>query len=108
MVKWRVYYGDGSTYSDLDGEAWDAPTQDVQILVRPSNKGSRGFRAMHAKDAYVWKNGEWCGVDVMGLWDYLLNTRGPTKVIFGRWASDDTFDAIYKRATKEGLGADVK
>ncbi len=104
--KWVIYYGDGSTYSDLDGPAWDAPTQNVQILVRESNKGNTGFRAMHAKDGYVWKNGEWYGVDVMGLWDYLLNTRGPTKVIFGRWTSDDNFDSIYRRATEAGLSVE--
>lgn len=75
-LRWRLYYGDGTTFSDSDGP-WDAaPSLNVQALITESdevgyevNEGSGGF--IHN---YIWWPGEaypW-GVDQYGTLDYLV------------------------------------
>jgi hypothetical protein len=80
-MKWRIYYGDGSLYSDGDGSPFDAPGRDVQaIAVEDAQVG----RTIHSRrDFYWWSSIGWWGGDLFGLYDYLL-TPGPRKVIFGR------------------------
>lgn len=102
-MQWRIYYGDGSTYSDRDGPPQDAPGRDVQVIARKYDN-PRGFSLMHGKDAFVWRNEGWCAVDIAGLWDYLLNYPGWQKVIFGRNAPDKVYKDIVGKAGKEGLG----
>lgn len=74
--KWKLYYGDGSTFSDSDGSWEDAPARNVQALVTDHkdvgyevNEGSSGWL-----QNYIWWPGEaapW-GADEYGTMDYLV------------------------------------
>jgi len=72
-VRWRVYYGDGSTFSDEDGTLQDAPAFGVQAIVCQPD---------------LWHSG-----DFVGLIDFLMR-KGVVK--FGRL----TTNKDYHRATR--------
>ena len=100
MIKWRVYYGDGSTFSDHNGSAWSAPGRDVQVIVLADS--NHGWRTQAGDNYYVWDNRgddhRWWGVDDFGLFDYLIDP-GYKRVLFGRRISNQEFSEIFKRAS---------
>ena len=94
-INWRIYYGDGTSYSNEDGDPFYAPSSNVQVVVQ-DGKLQRG------KDAYYWKpEMGWNGCDVLGLHDYLYQYIGPKAVLLGRSIRDDDFWETVKRAGKE-------
>jgi len=99
-MKWKIYYGDDSTFSDQDGTPWIAPARDVQVIVMTSK--DHGWRTQAGSDYYVWDdrgNGaRWWGVDQFGMYDYLLDP-GYKRVLFGRTVTSDRFSEIYSRAS---------
>lgn len=107
-MRWRIYYGDGSTYSDRDGSPFFAPTLNVQVIAQDANT-PLGRALMHGatppeKGNFVWEGDGWNICDTVGFWDYMMNFRGPKAVIFGRSIDSDVFQAILKRAINEGAG----
>ena len=77
-MNWRIYYGDGSTFSDRDGSPYDAPPTNVQCVAVKSPISTEGKLLAHGKHAYYWSFGlGWVGCDEPGMWDYLLNIKGP-------------------------------
>ena len=97
---WKIFYGDGSTYSNLDGSPYDAPSDNVQAIVIRDPTIGRGIVAKC--DLYWWVESEqqWFGLmDKLGygLFDY-LRQPGPKKVIFGRTVSNADYDAAIKAA----------
>lgn len=102
-MRWCVYYGDGSTYSDRDGPPFAAPAANVQVIAieRPNDTG---FGLVREKDHYCWRDGEWYGTDLGGLWDYIMSTTGPLKILLGRTLRDADYWALVARAGREGLG----
>ena len=103
--KWRIYYGDDSTYSDRDGSPFDAPQTNVQAVVTEMPGSPTGKRVNLRQDHFYWsKINGWVGCDWSGMWDYWMNYKGPKAVIFGRSLSDSEFQRINKRAFDEGLG----
>lgn len=96
MMRFRIYYGDGTTY---EGYPFDAiPHNVIAVAVE-------GRPLWHSRDAYYWhKDMGWTPCDVPGMWDYLLNYVGPKAILFGRNVRDDLYWEIVKRATAEGTG----
>ena len=114
-MRWRIYYGDGSTFSDRDGEPFDARPDGVQVVAIESKAAPSGVALQHGqpyKGMWVWKHDGldpptepiWHLVDEAGLWDYLLMYRGPKAVLIGRTIRNEAFWALMSRASKEGLG----
>ncbi len=100
--KFRIYYDDGSTYSD---DPYFAPATGVQVITQEDETRSRGFKLFYSKDAYCYKDGHWFRTDDAGMWDYLMEYSGPKAVLFGRMmVRDEDFWAIVNRAKNEGLG----
>lgn len=99
-VSWRVYYGDGASYSDADGPPWDAPCVNTQAVAMVDDRVGR-FILSHY-DYYWWEadQGRWYGGDQFGLWDYLTRP-GWRKVLFGRSLANDRFDAVMRRALED-------
>lgn len=105
-VRWRIYYGDGTTY---DGPAEDAPALNVQAVVQrdPSPHGSGRF-VVHGGgqrpnrvpiDYYCYDVEQqiWLGVDLFGLFDY-LQRPGWKRVLFGRTVADVDYQDAIRRA----------
>lgn len=104
-MRWRIYYDDGSTVDDQTSH-WVVPAVGVQVIAQSSPGNDEHCFLMHGKDFYIWldKEGAWLACDLAGRDDHLMNSPGPTRVLFGRamYRSEDFF-AILERAGKEGF-----
>ena len=94
-MTWKAYYSDGSTYT---GAVEDAPARDVQVIVQSSRE--HGWQAVSGDDYYIWRETRWIGVDLFGLYDYLIEP-GWKRVLFGRTISNNEFDAIWQQAMSD-------
>jgi hypothetical protein len=104
-MRWRIYYGDDSTYSDRDGSPFDAPRTNVMVVCTETTGSRRPFRPQYGLDHFCWHaDSGWRGADWSGFMDYMMMIPGPKAVLFGRTIRDDKFWAIVKRALAEGLG----
>lgn len=102
MKRYRIYYGDGSTY---DGDPFLAPQTNVQVVLTESTAAVQGFTLACKHDRYYWNGTVWTPCDEAGMWDYLLMYRGPKALLFGRTTvRDEDFWATVTRARREGLG----
>lgn len=91
-MTFRIYYGDGTTYS---GDPFEACPHNVICLSVPG-------KVWHSRDAYYWhKDMGFVPCDVPGMWDYLLNYVGPKQILFGRNVRDEDYWRIVARAQSE-------
>ena len=98
MSKWRIYYGDGSTFSYKDGVPYEAPPWNVQDIIQEDP--IKGLYHQHG-DYYVFRENErrWYSVDWTGLIDFLAHEGGPVK--FGRTINTEQFRKIRTKADKD-------
>jgi len=97
-LRWRLYYGDGSTYDP--GDPYEAPAFDVQMIANGSQE--HGWSLIREVDFY-WYEEEtdmWNGGEKFGLWDYLCQP-GKKKVVFGRNTTNENFNKILNRAIND-------
>lgn len=101
MIAWRIYYADGSTFSDRDGRVEDAPGWGVIIIAQqdmtpqPYNIG-RLYR--FGKDFYCWELGRgWTGRDSNGR-EFYLAEPGWKKIVNGIDVAADAFHRIKANA----------
>ena len=92
---WCIYYGDNSTFSSVDGTVVNAPARNVQAIVQ--DHPQVGWEVTTGKDYYVWTHAGWWGVDLFGLWDYLVEL-GWKKVLFGRTLTTEEYNMFFQRA----------
>jgi hypothetical protein len=100
MLQWRVYYGNGDTFSDKNGEPSQAPAQNVQAVAVIDREVGR-FILSHWD--YYWFDHDtdrWWGGDQFGMWDYLTRP-GWKRVLFGRSLGNDSFNAVMRRAVND-------
>lgn len=113
-MKWRIYYGDGSTY---DGEsfedAYNAPAVNAVILKQEADNW-RGYSLRHGTYFFCWEHivlsdgtvleeGRWSSKnDLFGLMDYYTYHKGPQKVLIGREIHDATYHEISRIADNDG------
>jgi len=93
-MEWKVYFGDGSTYSDEDGPIEEIPKRDCQVIAKKDEE--TGFYVLSGRD-YYWYDEEWYHGDKFGLYDYLIRP-GFKLVLFGRTLSNQEFSDILQRA----------
>ena len=91
---WRIYYGDGSVVSSED--EGPIPARDVQVIAQEDPVA--GWAMQSSKDYYVRKGERWQGVDIFGLFDYLMDSG---LVLFGRTVRTEEYQAIADRARAE-------
>lgn len=109
-MRFRIYYADGSTYSDGDGSPYDAPNRGVEVVCQEENteKGWGMMRGHTAWDSYLcwWPDpGCWQMHDLLGLHHYHNEVVGPQRVLHLKNMTDnEAYWAIVGRASKEGLG----
>lgn len=107
-MRWRIYYDNGSTYSDEDGPVEHAPCNGVMVVVQLDP--TVGIERLYYKHFYVWSHefGRWLGLGDQrapgdghwGLFDYLARP-GWCKVTAGRTVPYDVFAAILDRAQRD-------
>jgi len=100
-MKWRIYYGDGTAFSDRDGSPFQAPPAGVIVIAFTEGEKTK---LAHSKDYYLWREDGWYQADMGGLWGYLLLSTGPKYVLAGRTIRTDEYLKIVSRAVREGVG----
>jgi hypothetical protein len=104
---WRVYYEDGSTFSDEDGPAQDAAGLGVLCIVQWDDQ-LRRKEILHGDgprivDWYWWEAENWLCGDMAGLVQYLA-APGAKKILVGRNMPNAQFRAVMKQAADDTLG----
>jgi hypothetical protein len=103
LVNPRLFYGEGKE-DDLNLDGSIPPgviTRGVQAIIQ--NHREVGVEVVSCSDYYVFEDGSWRGVDIFGLFDFLLDSG---IVLFGRTIKRDEFNQVMKRALdyqKNGL-----
>jgi hypothetical protein len=87
-VAYRIYYGDGS-------KADDDPRQSRGVQAIVQDHPEVGSEIVCSADYYVLEGGQWRGVDVFGLFDFLMDTG---IVLFGRTIGREEYQAIIREA----------
>jgi len=96
-MKWRLYYEDGSTFSDLDGAPHDSPPWGVVALAQPDIDPPITVNA----DYYLWRPdlNQWleCGTD--GLDDHVCHFGHLIQCVRKtRWITTIDFKRIWAQA----------
>jgi hypothetical protein len=97
-VEWKIFYGEGATYSDEDGPPELAPKRNVQTIAVANELVGR--RIERGNDFYIMTGHGWRGCDQFGLFDYLIEP-GAKVVLFGRSLADDEYREVLDRATRD-------
>ncbi len=98
-MEWKFYYGDDSTFTSDDGTPEEAPPLNVQAVVQNDPDPHGTGRYVHKEyDYYVFAEGRWIGVDMFGLFDYLMRSG---LVKFGRMIPSAEYRKILKKATDD-------
>ena len=89
-MKWKVFYTDGGSFSNEDGEPEDAPGWDVLAIVQESE--SVGVEVHFSKDFYVFdqRYGGWYNIDYFGLTTYIAKP-GKKIIKLGESMSTDRY-----------------
>ena len=98
-MRFRIHYGDGSTW---EGDPFEAPRLNVQV-IKQEHPNERGYILMHGRDMYCWFGDGfgWQGCDMSGFYDYLMASAGPKCVLFARTVHDE----VYRRICAEAVAA---
>ena len=98
MRAWRIYYADGSTFSDADGPAEQAPGLGVVVIAQAEPEVGRMMMARW--DHYCLHGNEWWGHDLVGLIDCLA-LPGYNRVLHGRTIPTPDYVRLYQRALED-------
>lgn len=99
MLEWRIYYDDGSTFSNAEGAPHEAPALGVQMILQADPVVGR--QVITGKDFYYFDLGAWMSADWFGLWDYLCRPGAEKTVRFGRNMRSQDYHALMGRAVKD-------
>lgn len=96
MANWRIYYHDGSTFSNEDGEPSQAPADGIEVIVQVDARAGRSV--IEGKDFYIFDGAKWVGMDGDGMKAW-FRTRGELKQ--GLTVSRQRFDEILHAALND-------
>ena len=101
MINWRIYYEDGTTFTNLDGGPEDAPAFGMLMVVQHDDDVGR--LVMHAWDWFYWRadHQQWWGADIYGLLDQLLHNKPISALKQGRNTHTATYKAILQKAIED-------
>lgn len=89
---YKIFYGDGEVTED----EVRLPARDVQIILQDDKEV--GIATISGADYYILKDGEWRGVDIFGLFDFLMDTG---IVLFGRTMKREEYNKIVRMACED-------
>lgn len=102
MAFWRIYYGDGATFSSDEGEPWESPEWGAVLIAQPEAENINVLSLnqpyfVHRADLDLW----YCS-DYPGLMDQLVHFAHAIDCVrIGRWAPPADWKAIAARAREE-------
>lgn len=100
MLQWRIWYADGSTFSNLEGEPWEAPANRVLLIRQRDPQATGGTSRVQGKDYYLWKNGKWLEVtyDALIFYWFIEKFDHPRACLAGEMVDNDAWVSIVKAA----------
>jgi hypothetical protein len=98
VLEWVIYYDDESTYTNEDGPPELAPSEGVQVIVKPHP--DVGWTMDYSADYYLWLDDHWQGVTEDRFWSYLFRP-GWKKILFGERLDDNKWQEVYQRAKRD-------
>lgn len=99
MIKWRIYYDDGSTFDNTNGEPSDAQGYGIIAIVEADD--AMGRVVLNGWDWYYHDGQNWWGADIHGLLDRLCHNLPTFGVKQGRMVSADTWKDTLDRAVTD-------
>ena len=99
--KWKIYYSD-STFDSTQGEPKEAPFWDVQDIIQLDLNSEKKYH-QNQSDFYIFQDGFWVGVDLVGLIDYLAHYKNEIVVKAGRTIPTDKWLEIFNRAKEDSF-----
>lgn len=94
-MEYKIFTTNGD-YTNEDGPHTGDKARDVQVILQHDPESGPYFQS--SSDYYVWRDGRWWGVDIFGLYDFLLETG---LVLFGRTVTNQEYREVYQRANVE-------
>lgn len=108
MIRWKVYYADGSTFSNEDGGPGDAPSTGVlsirqrldcdhhkdQWLKAEGRHNSDGrvvLVLLENSNWYFWADGHWFRTDLLGFLDQAMHC-GARYLKQGRYVTHEAWE----------------
>lgn len=98
LPKWKIYYSDGSTFSNIQGKPWEAPKGGVQVINLLD--GRKGVRRLQLVDYYVWSPTLQRWVDCIDSASVMMRARQEPEIVvlFGEYLLQDDFEKILIQA----------
>lgn len=99
VIGWKIWYGNGTTFSSRQGTWERAPDQDVQVVMVYYDKKDgqgRSCRTVFCGDDKYWKNRE----DEFGTSFEDIIKEGDI-VKHGKWTNDEGFERTRLKAMKD-------
>lgn len=98
-MAWKIYYTDGSIFTDLDGTPYDAPEREVQFVVSEQDDGR--FLILSGSDYYIFEEAfGWWYTNEDGKDSHLLRDVPPC-VKHGAMMNKKDFDTMTRRVHEE-------
>lgn len=98
---WKIYYGDGTTFSDADGSPWDAPRLDVQFIIYKLPHNGK-FLGLSGADYYTFQNEfGWWYLTEMDMFDHLFKRGSNQLFLKGRMISYEETQRLSKQVWGE-------
>ncbi len=97
-ITWKIFYSDGSTFSNDQGGVEDAPSFGVQvILVKDKNVGRRILRL---SDYYLWRPSlnRWTDHEDSASVILAMASESWSKLLCGQYLNEEDFEKILIRA----------
>ena len=100
---WRIYYEDGTTFSNADGQPWESPVWGVVAVTQQTKQQFDDILA-RGEPWYIYRSdlGYWMEIDNTGLIDQLVHYGHEIQAVRpGRYVPKPVFMAIVRRAQAE-------
>lgn len=94
-MRWRIFYADGSTAEGDGPLAPDVEARGVQVVLQDDPDSEVGVESITGSDYFVFRDGRWWGVDINGLFDWLLDSG---LFLQGRLITTKEYQAIVTKA----------
>ncbi len=99
MHDWKIWYDDGSAFSNADGDPKDAPIDGVQAILQWLPLGN--YNIIPPADYWWWLGDRWISGSSAGLERYLRKRDSNPIILYGRWARSEMFQKIQREVHGE-------
>jgi hypothetical protein len=101
MLRWKIYYGDGTTFTNLQGSPDEAPAFDVQFVTQRCGDDTKRDTLQQADYFVMLESGVWVGSDIIGILDKLIHRIPFSGLLVGRWIEKDAYMGLMAKVARD-------